>query len=199
MWAPYINVLRRRAPKAVHVLDRYHIVALLNKALDKVRAGEARRMKADGYEPVLHKSRWLLLKRPQNLSKEQKWSLRKLLSFNLKTVRAYLLKEDLQQLWNYVHPTWAMKFLERWCARAMRSKLEPLKKTARTLRKHQNLIRNWFLAKGAISAGPTEGLNNKLKTIFRRSYGFRSFQVGRIALYHSLGRLPEAPGTHRFC
>ena len=199
MWGPYLSVLKRRAPKAVHVLDRYHIAALLNKALDKVRAGEARRMKAEGYVPVLHKSRWLLLKRPSRLSGTQKSSLRKLLQFNLRTVRAYILKEQLQQLWKYVHPTWAMKFFDRWCAAVMRSRIEPLKKSARTLRKHRELIRNWFEAKGAISNGPVEGLNNKLKTTFRKSYGFRGFKVAEIALYHSLGKLPEPPGTHRFC
>ena len=198
MWKPYLEVLRRRAPRALHVLDRYHIVANLNKAIDKIRAEEAKRMKADGYEPVLKSTRWLLLRRPKNLTAKQRRSLRDLLEYNLKTVRAYLLKEDLQLLWEYVSPTWAAKFLDRWCTRAMRSKLEPLKKVARSLREHRDLILNWFDAAGLVSAGPTEGLNNKLKVAFRNAFGYRCFKTAEIALYHSMGRLPEPEHAHRF-
>lgn len=71
MWKPYLKVIARKAGQAVHVLDRFHIMAHLGKALDEVRAGEARALKAKGYEPVLSKSRWLLLKRPENLTDKQ--------------------------------------------------------------------------------------------------------------------------------
>src|SRR3954451_1723411 len=71
----------------------------MNKALDEVRAGESRRMASEGLTPVLKKSRWLLLKRQENLKIEQRFRLRDLLRYNLKTVRAYLLKEAFQQLW----------------------------------------------------------------------------------------------------
>jgi transposase len=67
----YLKVIRERAGDAAHVLDRYHIMAWLNKAIDKVRADEARRMKEDGYEPILKHSRWCLLKRPVNLTGKQ--------------------------------------------------------------------------------------------------------------------------------
>lgn len=199
MWRPYLNVIARRAKNATHILDRYHIVANLNKAIDQVRAEEAKRMKADGYEPVLKKSRWCILKRPKNLTKNQRRRLRDLVQYNLKTVRAYLLKEEFQLLWLYVSPTWAGKFLDTWCTAVMRSRIEPMKKQARSLRKHRELILNWFRAKGAISAGIVEGMNNKLKVITRRAYGFRTFKAASLALYHGLGALPEPTGTHRFC
>jgi len=199
MWRPYLEVIARRAKNATHILDRYHIVANLNKAIDQVRAEEAKRMKADGYEPILKKSRWCILKRPKNLTKKQRRKLRDLVQYNLKTVRAYLLKEEFQLLWLYVSPTWAGKFLDTWCAAVMRSRIEPLKKQARSLRKHRQLILNWFHAKGTISAGVVEGLNNKLKVITRRAYGFKTFKAASIALYHGLGALPEPPVTHKFC
>jgi transposase len=199
MWRPYLEVIAQRAKRAVHILDRYHIVANVNKAIDKVRAEEARRMKEDGHEPLLKKTRWCILKRPRNLTKNQRRRLRDLVQYNLKTVRAYLLKEDLQLMWKYVSPTWAGKFLDDWCTAVMRSRIEPLKKQARSLRGHRELILNWFRAKGTISAGTVEGLNNKLKVITRRAYGFRTFKAASVALYHGLGALPEPPATHRFC
>ena len=66
------------------------------------------------------------------------------------------------------------------------------------MRNHRSLILNWFKAKGAVSAGVVEGLNNKLKVTFRRAYGLKTFKATETALYHSLGRLPEPEFTHRF-
>lgn len=198
MWKAYIEVLGRRAKNAVHILDRYHIVAKMNKAIDEVRAEEARRMKADGFEPILKHSRWCLLKRPENLNDKQRDKLADLLRYNLRTVRAYLLKEELTLLWDQQTPEAADTFLKDWTFRAMRSNLEPVKKVARMLRRHQPLILNWFLAGGTISAGIVEGKNNKLKVITRSSYGFRTFKVTRVALYHKLGHLPEPKFAHTF-
>src|SRR3954451_15967134 len=70
MWEPYLKVIREKCSEALHILDRFHIVAKMNKALDEVRAGESRRMAREGYLPVLKKSRWLLLKREENLKTE---------------------------------------------------------------------------------------------------------------------------------
>ena len=155
-------------------------------------------MQQDGYEPLLKNSRWALLKRKQNITDKQEIKLKPLLQYNLKSVRAYLLKEDFQCLWDYVSPVWAGKFLDQWCTSVMRSRIEPLKKIAKTLRKHRILILNWFIAKKQFSSGIVEGLNNKVKLTIRKSYGFRTFKCTEIALYHSLGKLPEPPITHRF-
>jgi transposase len=116
----------------------------MNEALDDVRAAEARRLVQDGYQPVLKKTRWCVLKRKENLTSEQRFRLRDLLQYNLKTVRAYLLKEDFQQFWEYNSPTWAAKFLDEWCQQVMRSRIEPMKKVAKTLRGHRALILNYF-------------------------------------------------------
>jgi transposase len=198
MWEPYLKVVRERCSDALHILDRFHIVAKMNKALDEVRAEESRRMQREGQEPVLKKSRWLLLKREQNLASEQRFRLRDLLRYNLKTVRAYLLKEAFQQLWDYNSTAWAAKFLDQWCCQTMRSRIEPMKKIARSLREHRELILNYFRAQKLLSSGVVEGLNNKAKVTMRKSYGFRTFRVLELALYHSLGKLPEPESTHEF-
>jgi len=199
MWKPYLKVITKKAAGAMHVLDRFHIMAHFSKALDEVRAGEARQLKADGYEPVLTKSRWLLLKRPEHLTEKQETRLTELLQYNLKSIRAYLLKEEFQLFWSYVSPYWAARFLDGWCTKTMRSKLEPMKKVAKMLRKHRALLLNWFRAKGQLSSGVVEGFNAKAKLTSRKSFGFRTFHGAETALYHALGALPEPEFTHRFC
>lgn len=89
MWRAYLRVIKDRIGHAIHILDRFHIVANLNKALDKVRAEEHRQMKLDGYDPLLANSRWTLLKNPENLSDKQSLKLKDLLTYNLKSVRAW--------------------------------------------------------------------------------------------------------------
>jgi Transposase len=96
---------------------------------------------------------------------------------------------------NTVHPALqivhlAGAFLDYWCSLVMRSRIEPMKRVARTLRAHEELLLNWLRAKGKISAGAVEGLNNKIRVVTRRSYGFRTFEAMEVALYHNLGRLP---------
>jgi transposase len=199
MWQPYLKVIAKKAGQAIHVLDRYHIMAKMNQAIDEVRAEEAKRLKQRGEEPVLRHARWCLLKRPENLTDGQEVKLAELLKCNLKAVRSYLLREDFQRFWEYRRPSWAGRFLKRWCTRTMRSKIEPMKKVARTLRSHEGLILNWFRAKGAMSSGVVEGLNGKVKLTMRKSYGFRTSEAIELALYHSLGKLPEPTSTHRFC
>lgn len=198
LWKPYLKVIARKAGQAVHVLDRFHLVQRINTAIDKVRAAEAKQLQADGYEPVLKGARWCLLKREENLTNNQSTKLAELLQYNLKSIRAYLLREQLDQLWTYVSPAWAGKFLDQWCTRTMRSRIEPMQKVARSVRKHRELILNWFRAKGQISNGIVEGFNNKAKLTTRKAYGFRSFRGVEVALLHTLGGLPEPPGTHQF-
>ena len=80
----------------------------------------------------------------------------------------------------------------------MRSRIDPLKKVVQMLRAHRPLILNYFRARKQFSSGIVEGLNNKVKVTMRKSYGFRTFRVTEMALYHSLGKLPEPELTHRF-
>jgi transposase len=199
MWRPYLTVIAEQLKQAVHVLDRFHIMKKMNEAIDEVRRDEAARLKRDGYEPVLKHSRWCLLKRPENRTDKETVKLSEILQYNLQSVRSYLMREDFQRFWEYTSPSWAVKFLDQWCNRSMRSKIEPMKKIVKTLRDHRDLILNWFRAKGTVSAGSVEGLNNKAKLTIRRAYGFRTYEAIEIALYHTLGNLPEPNFTHEFC
>lgn len=198
MWRPYLRVIRERCSNALNILDRFHIVAKMNDALNDVRSAESRKLAQDGFEPVLTNSRWCVLKRKENLTQKQSVRLRDLLKYNLQTVRAYLLKEQFQQFWSYESPTWAGKFLDQWTAMVMRSRIEPMKKVAKTLRNHRELILNYFRAKKQFSSGVVEGLNNKVKVTMRKSYGFRTFRITELALYHVLGKLPEPQLAHTF-
>jgi transposase len=199
LWKAYLPVLAEQVPQALHVLDRFHIMKQLGLAVDAVRAAEVKRLKRDGYEPVLKRSRWCLLKRPENLTDKQTVCLSELLQYNLRSVRAYLHREDFQRFWEYQSPAWAGRFLDEWSTRVMRSRLEPLKRVARTFRQHRQLLLNWCRARGLISAGATEGFNNKAKLTMRKSYGFRTYDAIELALYHQLGNLPQPEFTHKFC
>ena len=104
MWGPYLTVIERYKSKdAINILDRYHIMSTLNKRIDEVRRWEAKQLKAKGIE-WLKSSRWCFLKRPKNLTSRQCETLSNLLGLNLKTVKAYLMKEDFQRFWSYVYP-----------------------------------------------------------------------------------------------
>src|SRR6202158_4235380 len=139
-----IEVTVRPRKRSAAVCSRCHLPAPGYDQLAEIRAGESRRIASEGGVPVLKKSRWLLLKREENLKTEQRFRLRDLLRCNLKTVRAYLLKDAFQQLWDYNSPAWAGKFLDDWCRQVMRSRIEPMKKIARSLRQHRALILNYF-------------------------------------------------------
>lgn len=198
MWRAYLKVIRKKLPGALHILDRYHIVANLSKALDQVRAEEAGRLAKQGWD-VLKRSRWLLLRRRKRLNGKQRHKLRQVLQWDLRTVRGYLLVEGLQAMWEYRSPTYAARFMDAWCRQAMRSRLEPIKKVAKSLRSHRELILNWFRAKKLYNSGIVEGMNLLVKLRFRKAFGFRTQKAIEVALYHQLGELPEPKVCHRFC
>jgi len=198
MWKPYLQVIAEKAPQALHVLDRFHIVANLQKAVNEIRAAEARKMKAEGYEDVLKHTKYCFLKNPENLTDNQRLKLKDVLQYDLKSVRAYLLKEAFQQFWSYRSPRWAEWYLKKWCARAARSRLPPITKFVATIRKHQPLIMNYFKAKKQLSSGVVEGLNRKVNLATRKAYGYRTFDALHTALFQTMGDLPEPESTHEF-
>jgi transposase len=198
MWRAYLKTVGARLPKAVHILDRFHIAKLLNEAVDRVRRREARELRKEGVD-LLKGMRYVFLKRPENLTEKQEEALKGVMDKRwLATVRAWHWKEKFQLFWEYGSPFWARRYLRRWCRGAMRSRLEPIKKFVRTVRAHEDLILNWFEARKAYSGGAVEGMNRKLNLITRKAYGFRNYEVLKIALFHTLGHLPEPQLTHRF-
>ncbi len=96
-------------------------------------------------------------------------------------------------------PRLLLRGASAWGFDTERSRIEPMKKVARMLRSHRELLLHWFRAKGAMSSGTIEDFNNKARLTTRKAYGFRTFRAIEIALYHTLGALPEPEPTHRFC
>jgi len=187
MWAAYANLVERHARQAQVLFDRFHIVKHLNEAVDEVRRSEMRRLA--GKERAAFKStRWLLLKNPWNLTTEQRERLSTLVRWNLPIVRAWYLKEAFQLFWAYRQPARAQAHLEKWMRSAMRSRLQPLKKFVRMLRSHLGGVLAWTETR--LSNGALEGMNNKIKAISHRSFGFRSAQNFMAAIYHCCARLP---------
>ena len=197
MWRPYLNVIGRVCLKALNILDRFHVKSHLTKAVNETRKLDVNKLKAEHRESVLTKSKYIFLKNPENLTEKQALKLSELVQYNLRVIRAYLMKEDFERFWEYKSPYWAGRFLDEWCVRTMRSKIEPMKKFVGTLRKHRTLLLNWFKSK-SLSSGIVEGFNNKVKLTVRKGYGFSSDESLKIALFHALGRLPEPIFTHRF-
>jgi transposase len=197
LWGPYLDVIDRYS-MAVNILDRFHIMKHMNEAIDEIRREEMSKARREGYASVLKNSRWCLLKRRENLTAKQVLKLKELLKYNLPPVKAHLLREDFQRFWLYKTKKWAQRFLRDWCARVMKMDLEPMKRVARMLLKHEERLLNWFEAKGELSSGSVEGMNYKVKLAMRKAYGFRSLDVIKTVLYHQLGQLPEREFTHRF-
>ena len=187
MWAAYAKLVREHAPNAQILFDRFHIVKHLNEAVDSARRELWRRLTAK--ERTSFKgTRWLLLKNPWNLKDNQKERLSTLVRWNAPLVRAWYLKEAFQLFWTYKQPWRAEQHLGKWINSAMRSKLEPFKKFAQMLRSHLDGILPW--TKTRVSNGAVEGMNNKIKSISHRSFGFRTAENFIAAIYHCCARLP---------
>jgi transposase len=140
MWTPYLKVLAAEAGQALQVLDRFHITMHLNQAVDQVRRAESTRLRAASSPQAqrLKHLRWPLLRRGGRVRGRARQKLNALLASKLATARAWDLKETFCHFWGYKSVTWAGAFLDYWCYRALRSRLEPMKKVARMLRAHES-------------------------------------------------------------
>jgi transposase len=187
MWAAYAKLVREHARNAQILFDRFHIVKHLNEAVEEVRRTEMRRLTKKEKVPF-KRSRWLLLKNPWNLNADQKERLSTLVRWNTPIVRAYYLKEAFQLFWEYKQPARAKALLQKWMNSAMRSRLDPFKKFVGMLRSHLDGILPWTTLR--LSNGAVEGMNNKIKSISHRSFGFRSANNFIAAIYHCCARLP---------
>ena len=195
MWAPYVDVVKSRLPNALLVFDKFHIVRHLLDAVNTVRKEEAQQLKAEDPE-LLKKTRYIWLKNPWNLTDQQRVRLSDLEKLNLKINRAYLLKEAFRRFWDYAYPAWAKKYLDQWFWWTTHSRLEPMRKFAWMIRRHEENILSYF--KVPIHNGTVEGLNNKAKVISHRAYGYRTADTFKLALYHGLEKLPMPKLAHKF-
>jgi len=183
MSSAYYKAVQENLPNASHVFDRFHIVKLMNDKLADLRR-ELHREAEDGPEKIALKgTRWLLLKNPQNLNatRNEAQRLEDALQLNQPLAIGYYLKEDLRQIWEQPGKRAAGKFLTDWCARARASGIKQLVTMANTMTKHRAGILAWY--NHAITTGPLEGLNNKIKVLKRVAYGFRDLVYFKLKIY----------------
>lgn len=195
MWPAFIKAVKTKAPQATLVFDKFHVVKQITEAVDTVRRQEIND-KGQEHKKLLAGSRYIWLKNPWNLTDRQKASLSFLETLNLTIHRAYLLKEAFRDFWQSATKELATKFLGHWCSMADESKIKPMEKVAKLLRRHETNIVTYFDM--PISNGIVEGLNNKAKVISHRAYGFRTAKNFITNLYHCMGNLPMPTTLHRF-
>lgn len=180
------------APHVAIVHDKFHVSKLLNEAVDKVRREEHRALKREGDER-LTKSRQLWLYNPVNLEDARLDAFQDLLAQNLKTSRAWFHKENFMDFWQQESAWSAEGYFKRWYASAIRSRLAPVKKVARTLKDHLSNLLNYFSY--PITNAVTEGLNSKIQQLKAAARGFRSFRNYRTRILFFCGKLDLLPTT----
>jgi transposase len=187
MWAVYLDAVHTHLPHATVVFDRFHLSQHLSRAVDEVRRQTWRRMR--GREKAeFKKTRFLWLSNPENLRREERTRLSALLRLNSPIVKGYLLKEDLRRFWDYRSTAWAEAHLRQWLWRAAHSRLEPFQKLARMLRTHLAGMLAWTRIR--VTNGALEGMNNKIKVISHRAFGYRTSWAYIANIYHSCAGLP---------
>ncbi len=190
------DVVAERCPNAVRCMDPYHVVAWATKALDEVRRqvwNDARRGGLQAVANDLKGARYALWKNPEDLTARQQAKLADIAKTNRRLYRAYLLKEQLRQVFRQDTPEQAIKLLDEWLAWASRSKLPAFVTLARTIREHK--VRIYAAVAHGLSNARVESMNTKLRLIMRRAFGFRSVEalIGLAMLAHG-GLCPPLPG-----
>ncbi len=174
MSAAYEREVRSRCPNAEVVFDLFHVVAKFGReVVDRVRVDEANRLRDDKpARKVIKGSRWLLLRNRENIKrKEDRVKLDELLRANRRLMTVYILKDDLKHLWDYTYRGAALRFWKQWYSRAIRSRIDPLKRFARSLKEYLPGI--LAHCRYPLHTSVLEGINNKIKVLKRMAYGFR--------------------------
>ncbi len=191
MSAAYRAAIEARAPQAQKVFDRFHVQKLANEALDTVRRQQVGLLDGAPEGRALNKSRWALLKNPWNLTLRQGQKLSEVARTNKRLYRAYLLKESLAQGLDYRQHGRAQQHLEGWLQWASHSKLAPFVKLSRTVRTFKQGILAYVST--GLSNGLVEGLNNKIRLITRRAFGFHSAKALMAMIHLCCGGLSLMP------
>ena len=179
MWDPYIKAFKKWCPEACIVFDPFHVIAAFSKVIDQIRAEQYR--EADDYRKnLMQQCRFLLLKNPENLKKEQRPKLKAILEENALLAQVYLLKEYLKRLWQYKYPKAAENFLNYWCELAEQTESELLIKFTKMLKRHAYGILNH--CRFPINNARLEGINNKIKVIKRIAYGYRDLEYFKLKI-----------------
>jgi len=184
MWPAYISAVFDYFPGISIVFDRFHIVRNLNETLSKIRRAVYRDEQDLNKRKLVKGTRWLLLKNSQNLNeeKDERKRLELALNINKPLAATYYLKEDLKLLWKQTTMQQAKQFLGSWVAKAYATGIPLLAKFANSLLAHRSGIFSWF--DHQISTGPLEGINNKIKVLKRKAYGYRDMHYFKLKIYN---------------
>lgn len=194
MWEPYIQATTQAVPEARDkiVFDRFHIMQTILRAVDLVRRAENRDLRADG-DTTLVRTKYLWLRSRENLTADAADYFAQLRALNLKTARAWALKESLRDLWSFTRRGWALRFWKKWYFWATHSRLAPMVEAARTINRHLHNVLTYFAH--PITNAVAEGLNSKIGTVQKRACGFRNRDHFKIAVYFHCGGLKLLPSA----
>jgi len=192
MWPAFANSISTHAPQAEIVHDRFHIAKHLNEAVDKVRRQEHKALMKEGDER-LKGSKQLWLFNPENMSDDRWLEFERLRSQELKTSRAWAIKEHFRWFWEYTYAGNARKFFTKWYGWASRSRLKPVIKVAKMLKRHLENILTYF--RHPITNAVTEGLNSRIQTLKSNARGFRAFENYRTRILFYCGKLDLMPAA----
>ena len=171
MWEPFRLSLEQAVPQCRIIYDKFHIMQHANRAVDEVRRAEFFR-KGGQLREVVKGKRWLLLSRWLHLDTDKKSQLNQLFALNRKIMKAYLLKESLDQMWNYTYERSMLRYLESWIAQLRWQRLEPFRKLAKMLLDHVEGILNYCRIK--VPLGVVEAVNGNIKSLLRRGRGYKN-------------------------
>ncbi len=196
MWEPYINSVTEYLANADNkiVFDRFHIMGHMGEAVDTTRKSEHRELRGQGIE-ILTGSKYTWLYGYENLPDKYKRQFRVLKALNLKTARAWAIKESLRILWSYHRLGWATRFYTQWFFWATHSRLQPVIDVAYMIKRHLYGVLNYFSA-ARITNAAAEGLNSKIQTIKKMAYGYRNREHFKTAILFHCGGLQLYPATH---
>ena len=180
----YIGAIEYHCPNAKLVLDRFHIVKALNAAVDEVRKEQWRQVDPDERK-VLKGLRWLLFKHSSNRSKKDSRILNALKRGNHRIHRAWVLKDEFEQFWDYKAPWAAERFLKSWMTTALKSRIEPIRNFVKMIKKHKNRIITFIESR--LTNAKAEGLNRIIKIVKNRASGFRTFQAFSDMIFLTVG------------
>jgi len=173
MWEPFTKSILQWAPQAKIVYDKFHVLQHANRAVDEVRRTEFFRKGRQTREMVKGK-RWLLLTRWTNLDRGKRGILNELFRLNWRILKAYLLKESLERLWNYHYEKAALNYLNRWIDQLKWQRLKPFEDLAAMLLRHQEGILNYCRTK--VPLGVVEAVNANIKALLRRGRGYSNLR-----------------------
>lgn len=191
LWKPFLKSVRRHCKKAVVVFDKFHVYKYLSEAIDQVRRNEMNDADEEGRK-LIKGSRWLWLK--NKLNKEQRQTIEEIMALNNNLALAYILKEDFSRFYQCGGMNEAIAFLKEWTGRCIESNLKPFMKLAKRLNKWREGIASYF--KYRITNGISEGINNKIKVIKRRSYGFHDEIYFFLKILNITNALPSMSSIH---